>query len=77
MDLADFARGIATIRTGEPREKMRFCFDMYDLDKSGEIDVHEVHAMLHEGHRDLWEQVSHAASLPRHCDVADTSLRRH
>ena len=36
---------------------MRFCFDMYDLDKSGEIDVHEVHAMLHEGHRDLWEQV--------------------
>ena len=56
---------------------MRFCFDMYDLDKSGEIDVHEVHAMLHEGHRDLWEQVSHAASLPRYCDVADTSLRRH
>merc|ERR1711871_462814 len=31
---------------GDPEEQLRFTFQMYDLDKSGKIDVNEVEMML-------------------------------
>ena len=56
---------------GSPDEQLRFCFNMYDLDHSGRIDVNEVEMMLRGTGQKMSQNTMEIERLIRKFDTSD------
>ncbi|KAH9186579.1 hypothetical protein AeNC1_011446 [Aphanomyces euteiches] len=63
LTLLEFSNKYRMLTDGADMDKMRFVFSIYDVDRSGSVDVNEVFETLRSEREDVWDQIIFSQQL--------------
>lgn len=69
VDFGEFATTMSVVIRGELPEKLRFLFDVLDLDGSGEVEVSELAAVVRHSGREMQHLLDYAEEVMKAFDL--------